>query len=69
MLVTGIRSTRVCAAGDSFQPRTWAGWVPVTSTGMREPARILQPKKKALRGHGSGLARHSIRYRKPDGGV
>ncbi|HCD82352.1 MAG TPA: hypothetical protein DEQ45_00720 [Agrobacterium sp.] len=21
---------------ESFSPRTWAGWIPVTSTGMRE---------------------------------
>ncbi|QCM07951.1 hypothetical protein CFBP6626_21995 [Agrobacterium tumefaciens] len=34
--VTGIQPTRVCVAGKSlFSPRTWADWIPVTSTGMR----------------------------------
>ncbi|KAB0458032.1 hypothetical protein F7R04_19390 [Agrobacterium radiobacter] len=36
VLVTGIQLARVCAAGRTpFSPRTWAGWIPVTSTGMR----------------------------------
>ncbi|KAI1694930.1 hypothetical protein Ddc_21624 [Ditylenchus destructor] len=48
--------------------QTRVGWIPVTSTGMREEG-AHAPKKKALRGRGSDLARHSIRYRKPDGGV
>ncbi|TRB18996.1 hypothetical protein EXN32_01225 [Agrobacterium tumefaciens] len=37
VLVTGIQPTRVRAAGRTpFSPRTWAGWIPVTGTGMRE---------------------------------
>ncbi|CUX30099.1 hypothetical protein AGR4A_Cc50139 [Agrobacterium tumefaciens str. B6] len=41
---------------------------PETITAI-QPSHSVNPEKKALRGHGSGLARHSIRYRKPDGGV
>ncbi|RWX75039.1 hypothetical protein EPK99_21450 [Neorhizobium lilium] len=36
VLVTGIQRSRVCAAKALYSPRTWAGWIPVTSTGMRE---------------------------------
>jgi hypothetical protein len=35
VLVTGIQQRRVCGAEESFSPSTWAGWIPVTSTGMR----------------------------------
>ncbi|PND22526.1 hypothetical protein CN934_06405 [Ensifer sp. MMN_5] len=36
MLVTAS-SSRVCGAGmSSFSPRTWSGWIPVTSTGRRD---------------------------------
>ena len=41
---TLVQPPRVCAVNDLFEvkrnsiscPRTWAGWIPVTSTGMRE---------------------------------
>ncbi len=36
VLVTAS-SSRVCGAGmSSFSPRTWSGWIPVTSTGRRD---------------------------------
>ncbi|CUX28068.1 hypothetical protein AGR4B_Cc70144 [Agrobacterium tumefaciens str. CFBP 5621] len=36
VLVTGNQSMRVCAAIKTLLSlRTWAGWIPVTSTGMR----------------------------------
>ncbi|AXO68544.1 hypothetical protein B0909_26540 [Rhizobium rhizogenes] len=38
VLVTGIQPTRSARRRNSFSPRTWAGWIPVTSTGMREEA-------------------------------
>ncbi|HCD83751.1 MAG TPA: hypothetical protein DEQ45_07960 [Agrobacterium sp.] len=36
-LCSSQESGRRASAGRevSFQPRTWAGWIPVTSTGMR----------------------------------
>jgi|GEM_PF-4804778 hypothetical protein len=37
VLVTGIQSTRVCAAGRVFSiPKTGDDWIPVTGTGKRE---------------------------------
>ncbi|PZU77429.1 hypothetical protein EYD00_03525 [Agrobacterium sp. 33MFTa1.1] len=35
VLVTGIQPMRVCAAKQSLSPKTWAGWISVTSTQMR----------------------------------
>ncbi|RSC38770.1 hypothetical protein EGT36_08960 [Agrobacterium sp. FDAARGOS_525] len=35
VLVTGIQPTRLRGGESSFSLRTWAGWIPVTSTGMR----------------------------------
>jgi hypothetical protein len=44
VLVTEIQQRCVCGAGKcSFSPRTWSGWIPVTSTGMRrsnKPGRV-----------------------------
>ncbi|QCM09043.1 hypothetical protein CFBP6625_00725 [Agrobacterium tumefaciens] len=36
VLVTGIQQRRVCGARESSSPKTWADWIPVTSTGMRD---------------------------------
>ena len=35
-LVTGIQQCRVCGAGSVLSAQGWAGWIPVTSTGMRK---------------------------------
>jgi hypothetical protein len=57
VLVTGIQPTRVCAAGETlFTPRTWTGWIPVTSTGMRGKHRKTTFQQSALEKAASTLA-------------
>ncbi|ASP76689.1 hypothetical protein CDO26_08975 [Sinorhizobium meliloti] len=66
MLVTEMQQRRVCGAGkSSSSPMTWAGWIPVTSTGMRrsnKPRRVsrISTALKSLR-RKAGACRLSLR--------
>ena len=62
VLVTGIQQRRVCGAEEPFSPRTWSGWIPVTSTEMRRSnrrrvARISTRPRAGMRKSACGFAR------------